>query len=228
MAFTRRYRRSKTYTKAGRKKALTIPRMKRIVYNMAENKFFDYNGSSSPVPNGAITFFSLLGQIPQQGAASAATASLRQGNKIYVSKIQIRVMCGPLNGAVVNGTCLRFGTYHNKEARKALPLATEVFNTSDPLALRNSQYFPQVSILKDITHHTVVTTQNAGTPLSSGPMGMYLIDIPVNRMIDYVSTGGGAGSATDLLVHDYGVWFISSGANSHFFNFNTKVLFKDN
>jgi len=224
----RRFYKKKTFNKVGRKKALTIPRMRRIVQNMAETKFFDYQLTSSPVPNGAITFFSLLGHIPQQGAASAATASLRQGNKIWVTKIQIKVMCGPLNSAVVNGTCLRFGTYHNKDTRKSLPNATEVFNTTDPMALRNSNYYPQVSIIKDITHHTVVTSMNAGTVTSSGPNGMYNIDIYVNKMIDYIGTGGAPGSGTDLLNHDYGLWWISSGPNSHYFNCNTKVLFKDN
>lgn len=194
------YKRRKT-TKGKRYAKVTVPRVRRVLMNMAERKFYTTTVTSGAMP-AVWTWISHIGLI-QQGFL----ANQRIGNKIFIRKMTwAGQMTFSAAAANVTGCLGRMVIYHNKETVGLLPALTPaVFDQDKVYAQRNITLKPRLSILKDMTHSGVVTATNGATPIATGPQTSFQVSIYPNKQIDFQSN---LGTVADLFKDDYGMGMI--------------------
>lgn len=220
MAYTKKYKRSYARRKRSFAKKTTVARVRRVVYGMAEKKWFE--GASSnimPATWGSVSFLNGLNQ--------GNGAQQRIGNKILVHKIIITINLRP-NGAVntsQNGSVCRVAVYHNKECKGSLPGASpEIMDTDSIIANRYIPKLPQYTLLSDKTATMVVTSNNAGAMFSAAGQTVYRICLYPKQRIDFTATGGGM---ADILKHDFGLHYIADTATCCNISWRSQVIFSD-
>jgi len=197
---------------------MTIPRVRRIIQSVAENKFIDLVLAPAAMPTtwtfASVIFPIVLGQ----------NASQRIGNKIFVKSIQFSWRMSPLAPQPNAGGCImRMIVYHNKECRGSLITVADLFASTDIGALRSTTKQPACSILKDITSTGVST----GGGTTSGPQTLTMFSVKVNKRIDFVGSTLTTGAIADLLKDDYGFGMICDVAAACNMQGNIKVIYTD-
>lgn len=216
MAYRKKTYKKKTYRKRP-SRALSAPRVRRAIINIAEKKFVNTSiatrASMTAVTN-AWLFTSCIAGI-QQGTS----ASDRIGNKAYIHSITVRFSLIPSFVTVVSGVQCRFVMYHNKEAVAALPGPTTVWTTDTFNSQRNLTLKPRVSLLKDMTMAHVNTTTTSG-----GPPYMMACTIYPKKIVDFQSS---AGTISDLFKDDYGFgWCADANSCCQYYG-TVQVVFSD-
>lgn len=188
------------------------------MYSVMEEKFIE--SDSTPFTMAAAwTFQSNLFQIAQ-----GTNANQRIGNKIYVKKIEFCFTMTPLSGLPLGGCMARTVVYHNKLCNGELPTATTLFSADSISAFKNWVNNPKFTIMKDMMHSMVRTSDNAGAVSGAGPGMLAKFSIYPKQVIDYDNN---ATLITDLLKHDYGIGYICSDATACQMRLRTRVIFTD-
>jgi len=195
-------------------------RVKRVIQNLAEKKFYSLDVASAAMPV-TWTFRSFLGSI-QQGT----TASTRIGNKIRVHRITWSFLLTPSAVAgVADGCTGRIVVIHNKETNATVPTGSgDVFEGNQVYAQRFVPLMSRVSILKDVQHSMVTTGVNAGTPASAGPQACFAITIYPNKVIEYQNN---TASVVALFKDDYQLGMTCTDASTCFCEYSIQVVFTD-
>lgn len=208
-------------------KAAVTKIVKRVLKSNVEQKCYpkDLLGTSStnsfaPVSAGWLPYSVL------EGLPVDATATGRVGNKIRLTRICIQVALAPVPGATMaNGELCRVVFYHDKKPKAAiLTAATDVWTTSHPTALRNPNQLDRIKILRDVTHAMLITSNNAGTAFSAGPMARFDWEIKTKALVEF--TGATTTFAT-LLNHDFGVIIAAENASCCVALLSSQVYYTD-
>lgn len=214
------------------KAKVAAARVRRVVLNMSEKKFFNQNvgvvGTEFPA---AITwdFFSALATNASGGGTGikqGTGASDRLGNKIFLRAIHFTITMAPLFGAgMTNGCVCRVIVYHNKEAVGTLPSGITMFTLNNINSNRAVEYMPKLSVIRDFTHSMVTTAAvAASTPLSVGPMTIKKFSIYPNKLISFTSN---TGAISDFLKDDYGFGICATDATGCSVIVNMQTIFSD-
>lgn len=223
MAYTKKASKRRKTTRATK---VSLPRVKRILQNALERKFVNNTelvtnpagGYASYVP-ATWTFISALA-----GLAQGSGASNRVGNRIFLRCIRFTIECSPLADTAKTGAYCRMVIYHNKEAVGALPTATAVFSINEVQSARNLTLTKRYRILKDVTHHMVVTGNNATTVIASGPVQLMTLVCYPKKQIDFQSN---AATISDLFKDDFGIAFCANYASNCQLKIQTQIEFSD-
>lgn len=213
--FIKRRRTTRAKTK------VSSARVRRVVFNMAEKKFFNQTMgvAATPLVVGATwQFFSTLCTNSTTGSVvgikQGTGASDRLGNKILLRQINFTIRMTPtFASGMTDGCFCRVIVYKNKEAVGSVPTGADMFVLDVVDANRNIPLTPKLSVLRDLGH-TMVTTAAvaASTPLAVGPVKLIKFSVFPNKIIDY--SGGNSGAITDILKHDFGIGFCATEANA--------------
>jgi len=213
-------KKSKT-RKSSKQMTISKARIKKVVMNMAEKKYFNqtlFSGSLSAI---TWTFGSFLAGL-QQGTA----ATNRIGNVIRVHAIYAQVVIDTTVASVnTGGSVCKWIVYHNKEAVGAVPTGAQIYDADNFSALRNVILMPRFKVMREGSHSMVVTSATTVPGnYSTGPAHMFMVAIYPKKKIDYQSN---AGTISDLFKDDYGFGFVAGHANCCSFTVKTKVVFSD-
>lgn len=214
------------------KAKVSAARVRRIVYNMAEKKYFNQSVGTPGVPHtmaATWTFFSALtsnltsgsvaGLVPGTGAFN------RLGNKILLKSITYTIFITPTATAgMADGCTCRVVLYHNTEASGTAPTGLTMFTTDTVYANRNVDYLSKMSLQRDMVHSMVALSNNAGTVNTVGPGKLFKVTVYPNKVIDFTNT---TGSISDLLKHDYGIGFCATESTGCNMICNMQTIFTD-
>lgn len=203
---------------------ISVPRLRKVMTQIAEKKCFTSPVVTVGVPAVTWTFDSFLDGI-QQGTALGQ----RIGNQITLKAIHVFIQMVPYapaavaaGAAVATGGICRMALYHNKEAVGALPSGSMMtFNDYTGVVLYQQK--PRLTLVKERQCHFVITSQGA-TQSTAGPAMQVRMSIYPKTKIDYVSN---AGTASDLIKHDYGMGIVANNANVCTMQYYFMVEFTD-
>lgn len=211
---------AKKARKTYRAKANTFGvRVKRVVNNMAETKF--WLKSPTLASSDVLWVFASALSGLQQGTANIN----RIGNSVYVKRIDFWVNMTPKVAAVnASGSACRFVIYHSKEAAGALPSGSTVWDSDSFHTLQNMNYRPKFTILADRVHSCNILVKQATTVDSAGPRCTFTISIFPRKKVFFSSN---AVDSTALLRDDWGFGYVGSDAAAFDLNVKSKVHFTD-
>lgn len=176
--------------------------VRKVAINVAERKYIDYPLLQFTIGNTANAFcISLLNGIPQ--GTTAADASTRIGNKIYIRAIQLNFnIYGTVLMAAGGGSC-RLVVVNNREGAKNMVAHSELFVGAQVPSARNTPYLAKYAVKLDKVHSLATYSGTPGTSATTGPQGLGSITIPINRNYSYVSAtiaGGTTNYGTPLVM----------------------------
>lgn len=213
------YRRKTKRSYRRRTAKVSTQKVRRIVTNMAEKKYYDFaNLDVTPVLS-SYTFVSLLGAI-QQGS----TASTRIGNKIFVHSIEVNYCMTPLITMPAGGAICRIGMYHNKEAVGILPTSGQTFLENSVESTRYTPMINRITLPRDRKMTMVITGTNGAATVAVGPKMCGSFKIYPKKKIDFFANNGNVG---DLYKDDYGVFYFCTDATSCNMAMTAKVIYSD-
>lgn len=190
-----------------------------VLTNTAETKCFT-NALAGATVTSSWQWATAIGGLTQGTGVSS-----RVGSNIRLVALEYFVSIVPIPAATgVNGSSCRLVFYHNKSANGTGPATAEVFDSNSIITGRNVSYAKKYSMLDDITHQMVITSNNAGVTYAAGPAFFKCIRFPLRTAVPF---GGNVGSVSDMTVHDFGVGYISDDANCCTITITCKVWFKD-
>lgn len=208
------------------RKAVTvsIPKLRRIMQQVPELKFYEATLANTPTSTWA--FSSFLTGI-QQGTAlgTIPLANNRIGNKIFVKYIELMVGFTPTvtAGQTSGGVC-RCVVYHNNAAAGLSIAGADVFSPNTYAGLRYTPGTSRISLKRDRTHVFVPVATNAANVSAAAPIVLYKMRIRINKEIAYVSNNG---TASDLIKDDYGFGCCANNGTTCTMSVNYKVVFTD-
>lgn len=230
MAYRKKYLKRKAKKYAKKAARISVPRLRRTMMAMAEDKFFTYTQVSFAIPN-AWAWQSLI--IPQPGAAGPPPGGIAQGVgvnqriglKIWIKSITVKICIFGVNTMDVAGVMSRIVMYHNKKASGALPTTTDVFETQN---VHSHRYIPkqnQLSLLHDRMDSFVVTSTNAGAVASVGPPVCFTLAYYPKKQLNYQTSSGLL--ASDLQTDDYGLGYLASDGTALTISWQLLVRYTD-
>lgn len=186
--------------------------IKKVVTSLEEKKSAFASDFVSASPGTSWSWVSFLAAVNAAAGVTQGTAkNQRIGERIRLQKIEFTVDIVMIPGGATNvdGAVCRMVVYHNKQANGSLPSTTDVFNTSDFRATRNSTFENRYSILKDFVHSMTVTDAEGAT-VYGGPHLFTTLTFYPKSPIDYT---GSAGVIANILKNDFGVGYVADGAS---------------
>lgn len=231
---------AKTYKKKARRTTrksvkLSVPRFRKVMINMQEKKFYDFNVIS--IPCGAGMAQSLLyGTSALWGGTASPTphniaqgtsANTRIGNKIFIHSIEVTMNLTPqVNAGMTQGCLMRVGMYHNKECNGVQITFGQIFQDATlPFSCRNQAYRPKVTVLKDIQQNAVVTgVDSTGVVKAVGPNTISRFKIFPKKLINYSAA---TATIADILKDDYGVFMICNNTSVMAMSLTCQIVFSD-
>lgn len=193
----RRYTRKGTYRKRAtvpRAPRVTTQKIKKIVYSVAEKKYYDQVLSmTQPVANWGVQF---IGPPIQQGNA----VGNRQGNRVFIKYVELDHNIKPAAPATFKGAQVRCLFVWRKENDGATTWTyTDIFRDNRIQSVRNQEQAGSLKILADWT-----TTIPAGQSVEIGTRRIIKVNMPMTFT-------GTAGTGADI-----------NGGCMYMFCFNTQ------
>lgn len=203
---------------------LTAP-VRRIITNYAEKKFIDM-----PLVDNTITpawefWGSLFDAIPQ-----GTSANTRIGNKIYVTKVNIRFTIRGQATMAVDGNLVRVVLFKDVAANGKAVTWHDLFHADALVSTRSSVFNSNVSLIKDITlgQHVTALAATSGTTSAAGAYysAPRVVDWTVypKMIVDYDSSTSGVAS---ILKNNMGIGYVGLSATAAYISGYIKVEFTD-
>lgn len=182
---------------------VSVPAVRRAITLLAEKKHYTFSLAGSTSTTGVwqiqTCFF-------QGGPAQGVAVNQRVGNKIYLSRIDFRVVVEPtIVAGDSNGANCRFIVYHNKECNGSVITYGDLFETNEMNAFRNMDRIAKVNIMYDGLHQMAIVSGTVNT----NPTKFINFSVFPKKRIDFI---GNTNLINDILKDDYGFGFCSDGA----------------
>lgn len=217
---------------------ISVPRFRKLTYNMQEKKYLDYKVTGLACNTSGMCQSLLYGTSILWGGGSTVapdpaglsqgtSASTRIGNKIYLHSITVTMNIfgtAAAAGAAL-GCAMRWGIYHNKECNGVQLTWAQIFNDAQAFANRSIPYKPKVTLLKDRVDSIVVTgTDSTGAVKTVGPNTLHKCAVYPKKVISYSS---GTSTIADILKDDYGLYMICQASSTMNMNFAVQIIYSD-
>lgn len=200
---------------------------------MAEKKFFDIqninpvDGTNAPTQFADTNwyFISFVNAIAQ-----GFDASTRVGNKIFVRYVQVTISFVSDSDLCINGNWIRYVVVHNKDTNGTLVTGADLFSPSfaqySNTALRNYTTMNKYRILLD-RQFAITTMAYSGTTNVTNPCGVTQHYIPVNKQIDFRTSGTNPLSAANLISNDIDIGFCAAVKDCCSAKVSLRVVYND-
>ena len=201
------YRRS---TKKAKSSYYASPSIKETKYVDVATNITNLNSSSTNVI--------LLSTIPQ-----GSSQSQRIGRKAMLKSIQLRGRIYSSTTTTISG--VRWALVYDAQSNKALPLWTDIFDTSTYDAMKRDDNKNRFFILKD---NIGQVTGNSTTPATGGESFVIDCYVKINKPIEFSTLGTGAiGDTVGGALYLVSIGEIAAGTAAAFMEFTSRLRYQE-
>jgi len=233
MAYTKVPAKKRTYKKYNKKVNSFAPKVKRVLYSIAEKKHLEF-GNTAQTVNSSWGINSLLCSTTASatdatgsGIVQGAGFNQRIGERIRLNKLAVMFHVLPTSGAVIpaNGMTCRFIIVQDKLPNLSYPAITDILETDASVATGyNLTKRDRFKILKDFVHQQVPTISSTTAVLGGGPQTLTRLEFYPKIDIEYT---GALGLTNSVFKQNIFLLSFCTGANCTTMVWRNQLEFTD-
>jgi len=199
MPYYRKNTKKTGYKRYNKKVNSFTPKVKRVLYSIAEKKHVEFGNTAQSIPNtwaiNALHCSTTAAGTDAVGSGIVQGAGYNQrvGERVRINALKICLHLYPTSAATMPaaGMTCRFIIFQDKMPNLGYPAVSDVLEDTGFL---NSQYNltkrDRFKILKDFVHQQVPTISSATVPLGGGPQSLTQMNFYPKVEMEYTGTTG--------------------------------------